>query len=202
MYSCGPPLMDVQEWDDQHELTYSSYVRTRVVILKTCRRWWMIGRNGERRSGISAQAARHDDDEYAYINMHILICIIASKSMHPSTGEFIESNSGVGTASRTEPFFWSTRVNGSSSVNNDRMEVWSYCKYSLLFHLQVGLNLQTRTYQLKRCQYNNGDESNSPIIVRDEYYQVLSEKLRYKKKIYAWKYLDQTQRIIVEMPIP
>ena len=29
MYSCGPPLMDVQEWDDQHELTYSSYVRTR-----------------------------------------------------------------------------------------------------------------------------------------------------------------------------
>ena len=62
MYSCGPPLMDVQEWDDQHELTYSSYVRTRVVILKTCRRRWMIGRNGERRSGISAQAARHDDD--------------------------------------------------------------------------------------------------------------------------------------------
>ena len=63
MYSCGPPLMDVQEWDDQHELTYSSYVRTRVVILKTCRRRWMIGRNGERRSGISAQAARHDDDD-------------------------------------------------------------------------------------------------------------------------------------------
>ena len=33
------------------------------VILKTCRRRWMIGRNGERRSGISAQAARHDDDD-------------------------------------------------------------------------------------------------------------------------------------------
>ena len=63
MYSCGPPHMDVQEWDDQHELTYSSYVRTRVVTLKTCRRRWMIGRNGERRSGISAQAARHDDDD-------------------------------------------------------------------------------------------------------------------------------------------
>ena len=63
MYSCGPPLMDVQVWDDQHELTYSSYVRTRVVILKTCRRRWVIGRNGERRSGISAQAARHDDDD-------------------------------------------------------------------------------------------------------------------------------------------
>ena len=57
------PLMDVQVWDDQHELTYSSYVRTRVVILKTCRRRWVIGRNGERRSGISAQTARHDDDD-------------------------------------------------------------------------------------------------------------------------------------------
>ena len=56
--------MDVQVWDDQHELTYSSYVRTRVVILKTCRRRWVIGRNGERRSGISAQTARHDDDDY------------------------------------------------------------------------------------------------------------------------------------------
>ena len=27
----------------------------------------MIGRNGERRSGISAQAARHDDDDDIYI---------------------------------------------------------------------------------------------------------------------------------------
>ena len=70
MYSCGPPLMDVQVWDDQHELTYSSYVRTRVVILKTCRRRWVIGRNGERRSGISAQTARHDDDDWmTLINM-------------------------------------------------------------------------------------------------------------------------------------
>ena len=63
LWSCGPPHMDVQEWDDQHELTYSSYVRTRDVTLKTCRRRWMIGRNGKRRSGISALAARHDDDD-------------------------------------------------------------------------------------------------------------------------------------------
>ena len=55
-----------KEWDDQHELTYSSYVRTRDVTLKTCRRRWMIRRNGERRSGISAQAARHDDDDYSW----------------------------------------------------------------------------------------------------------------------------------------
>ena len=67
--------MDVQVWDDQHELTYSSYVRTRVVILKTCRRRWVIGRNGERRSGISAQTARHDDDDDIYIYIYIYICL-------------------------------------------------------------------------------------------------------------------------------
>ena len=71
MYSCGPPHMDVQEWDDQLEPTYSSCVRTRDVTLKTCRRRWMIGRNGERRSGISAQAARHDDDDDIYIYIYI-----------------------------------------------------------------------------------------------------------------------------------
>ena len=32
----------------------------------------MIGRNGERRSGISAQAARHDDDDDIYMQlMHL-----------------------------------------------------------------------------------------------------------------------------------
>ena len=30
----------------------------------------MIGRNGERRSGISAQAARHDDDDFTYKAAH------------------------------------------------------------------------------------------------------------------------------------
>ena len=63
MYSRGPPHMDVQEWDDQHEPTYSNYVRTQDVTLKTCRRRWMIGRNGERGSGISALAVWHDDDD-------------------------------------------------------------------------------------------------------------------------------------------
>ena len=51
--------MDVQKQDDQHELTYSNYVRTQDVTLKTCR----IGRSGERGSGISVLAARHDDDD-------------------------------------------------------------------------------------------------------------------------------------------
>ena len=33
------------------------------VALKTCQRRWTIGRSGERESGISVLAARHDDDE-------------------------------------------------------------------------------------------------------------------------------------------
>ena len=63
MYSYGPPHMAKQKQDDQLELTYSSYVKTQDVILKTCRRRWMIGRSGERGSGISVLAARHDDDD-------------------------------------------------------------------------------------------------------------------------------------------
>ena len=63
MYSYGPPHMVVQKQDDQLEFTYSNYVRTQDVTLKTCRRRWMIGRSGERGSGISVLAARHDDDD-------------------------------------------------------------------------------------------------------------------------------------------
>ena len=62
-YSCGPPHMANQKQDDQLEHTYSSYVMIRDVTLKTCQRRWMIGRRGERGSGISVLAARHDDDD-------------------------------------------------------------------------------------------------------------------------------------------
>ena len=43
--------------------TYSHYVRTLDVTQKTSRRRWMIGRSGERWSGISVLAAQHDDDD-------------------------------------------------------------------------------------------------------------------------------------------
>ena len=62
MYSYGPPHMAKQKQDDQHEHTYSSYVRIRDVALKTCQKRWMIGRSVERGSGISELATRHDDD--------------------------------------------------------------------------------------------------------------------------------------------
>ena len=63
MYSYGPPHMAKQKQDDQLEHTYSSYVRIRDVALKTCQGRWIIGRSGERGSGISVLAARHDDDD-------------------------------------------------------------------------------------------------------------------------------------------
>ena len=63
MYSYGPPHMAKQKQDDQLEHTYSSYVRIRDVALKICQKRWMIGRGGERESGISVLTARHDDDD-------------------------------------------------------------------------------------------------------------------------------------------
>ena len=63
MYSYGPPHMAKQKQDDQLEHTYSSYVKIRDVALKTCQKRWMIGRGGERGSGISVLVARHDDDD-------------------------------------------------------------------------------------------------------------------------------------------
>ena len=57
------PTYDQEKQDDQHEHTYSSYVRIRDVALKTCQKRWMIGRSGVRGSGISVLVARHDDDD-------------------------------------------------------------------------------------------------------------------------------------------
>ena len=55
--------MAVQKQDDQHEQTFSNYVRIRDVVQKTCQRRWTIGKSGERGSGISVLPARQDDDD-------------------------------------------------------------------------------------------------------------------------------------------
>ena len=60
------PHMAKQKQDDQHEHTYSSYVRIWDVALKTCQKRWMIGRSGESGSGISVLAAWHDDIEQVW----------------------------------------------------------------------------------------------------------------------------------------
>ena len=81
MYSYGPSHMSGQKQDDQHEHTFSSYGRIRNVALKTCQRRWTIGKSGERGSGISVLAVRHDDDDekntlclYIYIYIYACIC--------------------------------------------------------------------------------------------------------------------------------
>ena len=75
MYSYGPAHMAMQKQDDQHEHTFSRYVRIWDVVLKTCLGWWTIGRSGERESGISVLPARHDDDISLYIYIYIIIYI-------------------------------------------------------------------------------------------------------------------------------
>ena len=62
MFSYGPRHMAEQKHDDQLEPTYSSSVRIRDVALRTYQKRWTIGRSGERGSGISVLAVRHDDD--------------------------------------------------------------------------------------------------------------------------------------------
>ena len=57
------PHMAVQKQDDQHEHTFSSCMRIRDAVLRTCLGRWTIGRSGERGSGISVLPARHDDDD-------------------------------------------------------------------------------------------------------------------------------------------
>ena len=62
-HSYGLLHMAEQKQDDQHEHTFSNYVRIRDVVQKTCQRRWTIGKSGERGSGISVLPARHDDDD-------------------------------------------------------------------------------------------------------------------------------------------
>ena len=83
MYSCGPPHMANQKQDDQLEHSYSNYVMIRDVTLKTCRRRWMIGRRGERGSGISVLAARHDAAAADDLQEVQLSGDISSGSSHP-----------------------------------------------------------------------------------------------------------------------
>ena len=79
VYSYGPPHMAVQKQDDQHEHTFSSYVRIRDAVLKTYLGRWTIGRSDERGSGISVQPVRYDnhDDIYVYIYMCVCVCVCA-----------------------------------------------------------------------------------------------------------------------------
>ena len=75
MYSHGSPHMAAQNQDDQHERTFSSYVRIRDVVLKTYLGRWTIGRSCERGSGISVLPARYDDDDDKLFYLLFLVCL-------------------------------------------------------------------------------------------------------------------------------
>ena len=94
MYSYGSPHTAAQKQDDQHERTFSSYVRIQVVVLKTYLGRWTIGRSGERGSGISV-LPEHDmmmmiyqTYTHTYIHLHtkrtisIYLSIYLAQSMH------------------------------------------------------------------------------------------------------------------------
>ena len=55
--------MDVQGYGDQLEPIYNRSVLIQDVAWKTCREQWTVGTSGERGSGKSVLAARHDDDD-------------------------------------------------------------------------------------------------------------------------------------------
>ena len=74
--------MAAQKQDDQHERTFSSYVRIRDVVLKTYLGRWTIGRSGERGSGISVLPARYDDD-YSIVYIIMLATIVKSDQKAP-----------------------------------------------------------------------------------------------------------------------
>ena len=76
MYSYGSPHTAAQKQDDQHERTFSSYVRIQVVVLKTCLGRWTIGRSGERGSGISVLPARYDDDDDIWFSLVVFFCFV------------------------------------------------------------------------------------------------------------------------------
>ena len=62
-YVYGPLYTEGQVLDDQLEPIYNSSVRTLDVAWKTYRKWCTIETNGESGAGISALAARHDDND-------------------------------------------------------------------------------------------------------------------------------------------
>ena len=109
MYSYGSPHMAAQKQDDQHERTFSSYVRIQVVVLKTYLGRWTIGRSGERGSGIYVLPARYDDDDDEIPLKKI--DLVSYPARAEGLGKYDQMQSSV--ILRT-PFFMGTRVNLTS----------------------------------------------------------------------------------------
>ena len=114
--------MAVQTQDDQHEHTFSSYVRIRYVVLKTCLGRWTIGRSVERGSGISVLPARHDDDDENRSKMYstTITSVRNNKAqtyLNPSTGSWQAIDIIVHDPSTNTDDRWKKNNNGCESKN-------------------------------------------------------------------------------------
>ena len=145
--------MAVQEQDDQHEHTFSSYVRIRDAVLKTCLGRWKIGRSGERGSGISVLPARYDDDDYCHsffqaAVVSILLCVCTTWSLTKRMEKELDGNY--------------TRM--LRAILNK-----SWRQHSTKQHLYGHLPPITKTFQVRRTRHagnywRNRDEIRSDIL--------------------------------------
>ena len=101
MFSNGPLHIAEQKQDDQLELTHSSSVRIRGAALKTCRMQWMIGRGGERGSGISSLIARQDENR-APIPARRSNQVWINKKVNLSSSGFYHSSRSTGEDKRKQ----------------------------------------------------------------------------------------------------
>ena len=142
MYSYGPPHMAVQKQDDQHEHTFSSYVRVRDVVLKTYLGRWTIGRSGERGSGISVLPARYDDDDDVIIGNRIVLS---------------RSNSGRGCFSRISknPSFFPPRLTKFICFVRPPVKENKSSEYKpALLHFRIGHSVGVGSIYIHYTVYN------------------------------------------------
>ena len=132
-YSYGSPHMAAQKQDDQHEHTFSSYVRIQDVVLNTYLGRWTIGRSGERGSGISVLPARYDDDDeiLTYIHIHTLLSIYIHIRIRDTISRLLKFHMVFVIFRR------SYRKNGQSSV----YIAWSLVKWNEVIALDISTKI-------------------------------------------------------------
>ena len=121
--------MDEQRQDDQLEPTYSSSVPIPDVALKTCWRRWMIGRGGEKGSGISVLMAWHDDDDdddesslpIPWTREEKIFCVttyLEAKSFKTVLAKFCWMFHFTNYPQKSQIYRWLHKFQAAGSVNN------------------------------------------------------------------------------------
>ena len=148
MYSYGSPHTAAQKQDDQHERTFSSYVRIQVVVLKTYLGRWTTGRSGERGSGISVLPARYDDDDDDDIVIHR-----QTASFYNNSLVWLDIRDAP-SWDRDLPKFNSSRWHTLSP--NLRLNVSSGICIKIFFHI-CAIECQSAQFVRRALHYGSGD---------------------------------------------